>query len=192
MPPKFKYKREDIIEAAFNLTKKCGISTVTARNLAAELGASTKPIFGFFLNMEEVHREVFDCASRLYHQYLQEDMNDGIYPPYKASGMAYIRFAKEEPELFKWLFMRDRANEGIDESKDEIRPQLDMIKKNLGLSEEDATLFHMEMWIYVHGIATMCATKYLQWNMEFVSNILSDAYEGLKNRFLKETGHEGN
>ena len=38
-------------------------------------------------------------------------MSAGQYPPYKASGMAYIRFAREQRELFKLLFMRDRTNE---------------------------------------------------------------------------------
>ena len=33
------------------------------------------------------------------------------YPPYKAMGMGYIRFAAEERELFRLLFMRDRSGE---------------------------------------------------------------------------------
>ena len=41
----------------------------------------------------------------MYRQYIAEDMSSGEYPPYKASGMAYIRFADEERELFRLLFM---------------------------------------------------------------------------------------
>ena len=104
MPPKFKFTRDEITNAALNVTRKNGISGLTARALAAELGCSVKPIFGLFKNMEEVGQEVFIASDLLYQNYLREDMAKGKYPPYKASGMAYIRFAKEERELFKLLF----------------------------------------------------------------------------------------
>ena len=121
MPPKFKFTRDEITNAALNVTRKNGISGLTARALAAELGCSVKPIFGLFKNMEEVGQEVFIASDLLYQNYLREDMAKGKYPPYKASGMAYIRFAKEERELFKLLFMRDRSREKIEENKEEIR-----------------------------------------------------------------------
>lgn len=185
MPPKFKFTKAEITSAALNVTRKNGLSGLTARTLATELGCSAKPIFGLFKNMEEVQQEVYSSANDLYHSYLQEDMAKGEYPPYKASGMAYIRFAKTEKELFKLLFMRDRSHEKIEENMEEIRPLLELIMQNLGLSEEDAYLFHLELWLYVHGIATMAATSYLDWEDEFISRVLTDAYMGLKHRFLE-------
>ena len=70
-----------------------------------------------------------------------EDMKSRKYPPYKASGMAYIRFAKEE-----------------------LKQLLKSVQQILGLDEESAYLFHLEMWIYVHGIATMLVTSYFAIN----------------------------
>ena len=172
MPPKFKFTRDEITNAALNVTRKNGISGLTARALAAELGCSVKPIFGLFKNMEEVGQEVFIASDLLYQNYLREDMAKGKYPPYKASGMAYIRFAKEERELFKLLFMRDRSREKIEENKEEIRPLMQLIQQNLGISEDEAYLFHLEMWLYVHGIATMIATSYLDWTMNLSAECL--------------------
>lgn len=183
MPPKVKFTREQIITAALNVTRKNGIVGLTARGLAAELGSSAKPIFGLFQNMEEVQNEVIAAANILYQSYIQNGMADSKYPPYKASGIAYIQFAKEEKELFKLLFMRDRTDEKIEESREEIRPLLNIIMKNLGISEDEAHLFHLELWLYVHGIATMIATNYLEWDMEFISKALTDVYEGLKHRY---------
>ena len=142
--------------------------------------------------MEEVHQEVMLSAFNLYQNYLQEDMSKGKYPPYKASGMAYIRFAKEEKELFKLLFMRDRRNEAIEENREEIRPLIDLIQQNLGIGEDEAYLFHLEMWIYVHGIATMIATSYLDWDDEFISRVITDAYMGLKQRYMEGNDNAGN
>lgn len=183
MPPKFKFTKEEIIKAALDLTRESGISAVTARGLGAKLGSSSKPIFGLFQNMEEVQKEVLKAANKMYQSYLNNAVLNREYPPYKASGMAYIRFAKEEKELFKLLFMRDRTNEKISENKKEIEPLLEMIQKNIGLSEKDAYIFHIEMWIYVHGIATMMATDYLDWDWDLISSMITDNYEGLKMQF---------
>lgn len=183
MPPKNKFTREEIIAAAVEITRDSGPAGLTARSLAARLGSSAKPIFGLFQNMEQVQREVIAAADRMYQTCLQRSMAQGRYPPYKASGMAYIQFAREERELFKLLFMRDRTGEKQEENREEIRPLLNVIMENLGISEEEAYLFHLEMWLYVHGIATMVATSYLDWDPEFASRALTDAYEGLKYRY---------
>ncbi len=190
MPPKCRFTREEIIQAALDLTAEKGVGALTARGLAQRLGSSAKPIFGLFANMEEVQQEVVKAANLRYQEYLRQDMSAGRYPPYKASGMAYIRFAREQKELFKLLFMRDRTHEEK-VAGDELEALLGLIQKNMGLSRDDAYRFHLEMWIYVHGIATMIATAYLEWDMDFISAALTDAYQGLRLRFLpKETEGE--
>ena len=183
MPPKCRFTREEIIQAALDLTAEKGVGALTARGLAQRLGSSAKPIFGLFANMEEVQQEVVKAANLRYQEYLRQDMSAGRYPPYKASGMAYIRFAREQKELFKLLFMRDRTHEEK-VAGDELEALLGLIQKNMGLSRDDAYRFHLEMWIYVHGIATMIATAYLEWDMDFISAALTDAYQGLRLRFL--------
>lgn len=186
MPPKCKFTREEVTAAALDMTREAGIGCVTARAVGARLGSSSKVIFSLFQNMEELQAAVIHAANSLYQNYLKEDMAGGRYPPYKASGMAYIRFAKEERELFKLLFMRDRSRETISQSSDELRPLIQLIQKSTGLSEQEAYLFHLEMWVYVHGIATMIATAYLEWDWEMISAMLTDAYEGMRTRRAKE------
>ena len=183
MPRKFMFTREEVLAAALDLAREQGITAVTARGLGEKLGSSSKPIFSLFENMEDVLSAVMEAADELYQNYLKEDMAIGKYPPYKASGMAYIRFAKEEKELFRLLFMRDRSHESI-EDKEENKPLIELIQQNLGIIEEDAYLFHLEMWIYVHGMATMLATSYLELDEEFISRVLTDGYEGMKARYI--------
>lgn len=80
------------------------------------------------------------------------------------------------------MYMRDRSKESFDD-KIYMKPLMEEVQKNLDLSEDDAYLFHTEMWIFVHRIAAMTATSYLEWDMDKVSEVLSDAYMGLKHRF---------
>ncbi len=189
MPPKVKFTREEVIAAALEITREQGFSAVTARGLGARLGSSAKPIFGLFQNMEEVQRETVKAADALYQSYLREDMASGKYPPYKASGMAYIRFAKEQRELFQLLFMRNRSKETAEHTAEEFEPLISLIQKNTGISRDSAVLLHLEMWFYVHGIAAMIATSYSDWDEALISRALTDGYLGLLERHKKENEH---
>lgn len=186
MPPKVKFSREEIIAAALDIVREGGMTALTARSLAARLGSSAKPVFGLFENMQEVQKEVMLAANAEYQEFLYAEMMRGIYKPYKASGMAYIAFARKEKELFKLLFMRDRSDEQGNTRDESVADIIALISRNTGLSEEEARLFHLEMWIFVHGIATMIVTNYLDWEEEHVSRALTDAYEGLRTRWCGE------
>ena len=63
----------------------------------------------------------------------------------------------------------------------------DMVHSNTGLSPMEAKLFHLEMWAFVHGIAAMFATGFLDLPWELVSKMLTDSYQGLR----KQYGMEG-
>lgn len=188
MPPRVKFSREEIIAAALDIVRRGGMAALTARSLAAELGSSAKPVFGLFENMQEVQDEVVRAANAEYQSFLRAEMMRGAYQPYKASGMAYIAFARQEKELFKLLFMRDRTEEDSETEDESIDGIIALISRNTGLSNEDARLFHLEMWIFVHGIATMIVTGYLDWEEEYVSRTLTDVYEGLKARWCGGNG----
>ena len=61
-----------------------------------------------------------------------------------------------------------------------------MVRGNTGLDDSDAKLFHLEMWAYVHGIAAMFATGYLDLDWDLVSKMLTDAYQGLRKQYGME------
>lgn len=186
MPPKTKFTREEVVSAALDIVRESGMTKLTARSLAARLGSSAKPVFGLFENMHEVQEEVMLAANAEYQRFLADEMMRNAYLPYKASGMAYIAFARHERELFRLLFMRDRSEE-LPQPKDEsLDIIIALICKSTGLNEEDARLFHLEMWVFVHGIASMIVTNYLDWDEKMVSNVLTDAYQGLKSRWCGE------
>ena len=190
MPPKTKITKEEILSASLDFVREKGIEALNARELASRLNCSTQPIFSNFSSMEELKSEVLKCAERLYYSRLTEDLKSEKYPPYKASGMGYIRFAKEEKELFKSLFMRDRSGEDVSELAEDVEPVIAIIQSSLGLSREEALRFHLENWIYVHGIAVMMATSYMSYDMEFVSELVTDMYQGLKSRYTQKTSGE--
>ena len=98
MPPKVRITKEEIIEAALRIVRESGDEALNARNVAAALGCSTQPVFSNFPSMVELRLAVVERADMLYESYIKEEIESEKYPAYKASGMAYIRFAVEEKQ----------------------------------------------------------------------------------------------
>ena len=186
MPPKVKITKEDIVQTAMDLVRTSGSQSINARAIAAALICSTQPIFSNFATMAELQDAVIRAAYERYAAFLAKEVSSGKYPPYKAYGMAYVRFAEEEKELFKLLFMRNRAGETVPE-KDELGDWTQsVIQSSTGLDGDEVKLFHLEMWAYVHGIASMLATGFIDLEWELISRMLTDAYQGLRKQYVKE------
>ena len=184
MPRQTVIHKEDIVNAALEIVRESGHEALNARALAKRLNCSTQPIFSNFSNMEELSQQVLLKCLESYNAYVADEFErQQGFPPYKTYGMAYIRFAKEQKNLFKLLFMRDKTGQqsGVEDST--FFEVLPLIMKSLGLSREQASLFHLEMWTFVHGIGSMIATSSYDWDMDLASRTLTDAYQGLKHRF---------
>lgn len=186
MPPKVKITKEEIVRAAVEIVRKEGAQAINARTVAAALNCSTQPVFSNFATMEELHHAVMVHAYERSQEYMRQEIASEKYPPYKASGMAYIRFAKEEKELFRLLYMHDSSTESLGENTELFHQMKNLVQDYTGLQDANAQLFHLEMWICVHGIATMFATGYLDLDWDLVSKILSDTYMGLRKQYHLE------
>lgn len=186
MPPKIKITKEDIVNAATTIVRKNGASAINARTIASVLDCSTQPVFSNFATMDELRLAVVEKADKICAEYIRREIESGKFPIYKASGMSYIRFAKEEKELFKLLYMRDRTNETISRPSELGDKMESVVQSNTGLNSADAKLFHLEMWAFVHGIAVMFATGFLDLDWELVSKMLTDSYQGLKKQYKME------
>ena len=178
MPPKPRFTKQEILQAAISLVREQGAERLTARDLAAALGASSRPIFTAFQNMEEVRSVVAEEGWRSYHAYRERELAEKKFPPFKAMGMAYIRFAAEEKNLFKMLFMQDGGSEQNGGAEADVVAACEAA----GVASEKAAIFHLEIWSAVHGIAMMLASGYYKPNMELVASMLTDIFEGLKHR----------
>ena len=185
MPPKVKITREDVLRVATEIVRERGDAALNARSVADALGCSTQPVFSNFPSMEAVRLAVIEVAHTLYTNASEREVAEGKYPSYKAKGMAYIRFAREERELFKLLFMRDRARTGAGVEEDDWEKLVGFVGGYVGMEASSAALFHMEMWAFVHGIASMIATGYVELEEDLISRMLTDAFLGLKKRFAE-------
>lgn len=182
MPPKAKFTREQITEAAFAIVRQEGMEGLTARVLGKALNSSACPVFTVFKNMEEVQEAAKDAAKALYAGYIRKGLEET--PAFKGVGTQYIRFAIEEPKLFRMLFMSEQPEQPaiaavlpvIDENYRQI---LASVQNGYAVSEGDAEKLYRHLWIYSHGIAVLCATKLCAFTADEISGMMTEIFIGL-------------
>lgn len=155
MPKMTQTSREDVINAGLKIIKEKGIEGVNARAIAKILNTSVHPIFHHFENMEDLKKALYEKAVEIYKGYVQKEAE------YRSMGLNYIKFAKEEPNIFKMLFMAetDKTVDNFmtgDEAYDSIES---VISKTTKMNKEDILEFHKKMWFFAHGIAVLSANK---------------------------------
>jgi len=176
MPPKPKFTKEELIQAALELTREGGLELVVARNLGKKLNTAPSTIFTHFDSVEEIRQAVLDAARELYNGYVEEGLN--MIPPMKGFGVQYIRFAMEEPNLYSVLFMKKRDDfKYVDFIVHEGHYErvISAAEENFSLVRKQAELLYHNMWAYAHGLAVMSATGVCNFSLEEISQMLGIA-----------------
>ena len=182
MPPKPKYTKEEIVAAAFELTREKGIDAVVAREVGKRLDTSSSPIFTIWNSMDELRAEVRELAKEKYIQYM-----DGIFdytPSFKEFGMRCVSFAADEPNLFRLLFLTKQEEhspytrfkqdfEGI------FTSLMAEIENQFNLSKSQADELLSQMIIFANGIAAYMITDANSFSKESVSYRISQVCIGI-------------
>ena len=185
MPPKARFTKEQITQAALAVVSQKGVQALTAKELGAALGTSTTPIFTVFSSMEEVEKAMVEAAKAIYKGYVEKGLKQEI--PFRGVGEQYVRFAVNEPKLFQLLFTSETATSldcvipTLDENYGKI---LDSLMLTYGLDQVIAEQLYRHLWIYTHGIACLCATKTCQFSKQEIRDMMSKVFLSL----LKNVG----
>lgn len=174
MAPRNKFSRDEMIEKAVQVVRKQGIGALTAKSLANELGVSTQPVFTCFHTIEEVRREVVNAAKLLYDDYVKEGLCNDI--PFLGFGMHYIRFAKEEPELYRLLFLSTDQSEGnsaFEEMNASLELVTDSMQETYHIDAKTAERYFRDMWLVAHSLATLIVTGSCPYTDQEIGRILT-------------------
>lgn len=176
MPPTVRFTRDAVLHAACQLMRREGMEALNARAIAKELGGSTQPIFRLFTNMEDLHRELILYVARQFQAHAEADMAQSD-SPYIQLCTTYLLYGRDEPELFKLLFMRDRVSEGEYSDQTNFDLVSNIIKKETPLDDETALRFFERTWLFIHGLAVCIATKYIPCQDErYLISMVKEAY----------------
>ena len=175
MPPKVRFQREEIVDAALEIARGKGIEAVTAREVAKVLGVSVGPIFTWFESMETLRAEVYERARERYRAYIERGLAGPI--PFLGVGQQYIRFAREEPELYKLLFLTrpDAAGGGamaaLRFSQELAR---DSLMRIYNMDAQTADRYFRDLWLVVFSFATLIVTDDCPYTDAEMSAVLTE------------------
>ena len=159
MAPKNKFTKEEMVDAALRVVRTKGISGLTAKTMADELDTSTQPIFTAFGSMDKVKQEVYAATVRVYDAYTNTGLKEKI--PFLGVGMQYVRFAREEPELYRFLLLTQTQDQEYSAMKsmrhlqELVRPTLMNIYR---ITAEEADVYFRDLWFVVHSLSTLIVT----------------------------------
>ncbi len=96
-----------IISAAVEVVRQSGFENINARTVSEKLHCSTQPVIYHFSTIENLKRAAYRSIDKQHTDYLMNAPQG--QDPVLAIGLNYIRFAVEEPQLFRFLFQSGYA-----------------------------------------------------------------------------------
>lgn len=179
MPLVRKIQKADIVHAALKIAETEPLDGLTARRLAQELNCSVQPIFYNFATMDGLKAAALDTMYQIYLDYMREGSESPH--PYKSMGLAYIRFARDYPGYFKHLFMT-RTSHSLESFLDQDSADAALTQHGMdfsGLDTKAQKHFHLKVFIFTHGLATLVATNTVQITDAEVDALLSNTVREL-------------
>jgi AcrR family transcriptional regulator len=179
MPPKTKITKDMIVQAAVEVAKQSGYEAINARTVSAQLRCSTQPVMYHFSTIDAMKRAAYAQVDHLHSEYLMAMIPE--QDPVLGIGLNYIRFAVEEPQLFRFLFQSGYAAEHsllemIDSQ--ELIPVLAAMQEGAGLSMEKTRQVFLTVALFAHGYASIIANNGLEYDEKLVAEHLERAWKG--------------
>lgn len=159
MPPKNKFTREEIVEAAFEIAREEGFSKITARSVASRLNSSVAPIYVNFKTIEElteaVVRQVFALSEELLAKQRGQNLFENI-------GKASLAFARNYPVLFRELALK--PNPYMVSYAETEKAMVEALKDNEEMKDwtmEERRRLFLKMRIFQLGLSAMVANGHM-------------------------------
>ena len=162
MPAVRKVSKEQIIDAAVDVLRDDGFSAINARSVAKKLGCSTQPIYFSFRNMEELKAALTERAIQMHTQRVRDSLriHEGNDSRYSSYGMGFVKFAAEEKQLFRWLYLEGEQLGPY--QNDVLTPEvISVITEEFGYEEDVARRLHQDMVYFTYGLAILANTDHL-------------------------------
>ena len=179
MPPKTRISKDKIIHAAIEVIRQSGFENINARTVSGQLHCSTQPVMYQFSTIDAMKRAIYAQVDQLHSEYLMKIPPE--QDPILGIGLNYIRFAAEEPQLFRFLFQSGYAEESsllemVD--SEELNPVLAAMQEGSGLSMEKTREVFLTVALFAHGYASIIANNTLEYDEALIADHLKRAWNG--------------
>lgn len=167
MPKVSTITKEIVLDAAFEIARTSGFSSLSARSIAQNIGCSTQPIYWIYDNMEILRHDVVQRAINYLNEIISSYHQTG--KPFADLGLGYIYVAHKESLLFKAIYIENIANIKLSDFPKNI-----MITNSLAITEKTDYIDDTatKAWIFAHGIASLVTVGMMVYNSEKIEKML--------------------
>ena len=181
--------RDMVVQAGFDVVREGGPDALTIRAVAGRLGCSTQPVLSSFPTSEQLKTGVYEYADQFHSAYLEQP-DQAADNPLLSVGMRYVRFAAEEPNVFRFLFQSDGLGKGsvhdlVD--NEALAGIVALIASGAGMPEDLARAAFECLMLVAHGYASFLANNALVFQEAHCAQVLTAAFEGAVGVFGGET-----
>jgi AcrR family transcriptional regulator len=179
MPPKTKVTPEMVVNAAIEVARQSGYESINARTVSGQLHCSTQPVMYHFSTIESLKKAAYKRLDQLHSEYMMNTRPG--QDPILGIGLNYIRFAVEEPQLFRFLFQSGYAEENnllemVD--SEELVPVLAAMREGAGLNMEKTRQVFITVALFAHGYASIIANNHLEFDEKLIAEHLERTWNG--------------
>jgi AcrR family transcriptional regulator len=164
--------RRDILDAARRIIREKGMKDLSMRGLGQAVGVSATTLYDYFPRKEGVLDALFVEGVERLHSGFEEAIagNDAGLPQLRGIGLAYRRFAHEEPVLFQLIFGRAALDYRPDQrAKSRAAALFDLLVSVIvraieagQVRPEDPATIGLATWAAVHGFVTLEINGFLK------------------------------
>lgn len=159
-----------------------GAADIGLRALARDVGVSATALYRHFPDKEalldalanEGLRRLGAVQSRAWRE------AGGGRAGFQATGIAYVRFAHDEPALFRLSFTRrlPERRDGTETDGGDVAYGLlrDGVAQSLPGVERDTAALHA--WSLVHGLAMLILDRRIDWDEAMVASVVGMTFKG--------------
>jgi AcrR family transcriptional regulator len=159
MPPKTKFNKEVIVEAAFEIAKEKGFAGITARSVAERLDSSVAPIYVNFVTIDDLITAVVKRVFTLSEELLANQKGENLF---ENIGKASLEFARLYPVFFRELLLKPNPYMASYETIE--RAIVDAIGEDESMSDwtvEERRRLFFKMRAFQLGLSAMVANGHV-------------------------------
>ena len=170
------FSKEEILNVTYKILIQDGIKSITARNIAKELGSSTISIYSNFGSMTNLKNELSRMAKNKLLDITKIEYTDqGLLN----IGIGICIFAKKEKALFRSIFLRedlskDFIDEIITDLKNLIIASFRADERYKHLPDKAIEWMLKKGWWFVHGYASLICSGFYNPSDEDIEKELRD------------------
>lgn len=185
-------RRRLIVDTSLDLLRRQGLAAVTMRRVARRLGVGTMTLYTYIDNQAMLHRQITRRGFELLRDRCDQASTLGTPLKWRGGSGAYLRFALENPNLYKLMFdvpLAPPANDGDAAENEQMlrggfQTLIDKVVAEMAAQGISGAQLHQgaeaaaaRFWFALHGLASLLIAGRTGFLKRDLDHLLDDLLE---------------